>query len=86
MERPTLHFKKDDRSSSESLLRHQEDSIMGAGTSGSASPEVKRANVQNSPIIVFCQSSTCPFGPLVPARNTENGFESNELQVGFCDF
>ena len=28
-----------------------------------------RANILNSQI-VFCQNSTCPFGPLVPTRNS----------------
>ena len=36
---PPHHFKKDARSSSNSVLRHQEDGTSGAGTSGSASPE-----------------------------------------------
>ena len=58
------------------------DSVGGtsaAGTSESASPEkwkdedlggsrTQRANILNSQI-VFCQNSTCPFGPLVPTRN-----------------
>ena len=36
---PTRHSKKDARSSSDSVLRHQEDGTSDAGTSGSASPE-----------------------------------------------
>ena len=36
---PTRHTKKDARSSSDSVLRHQEDGTSVAGSSGSASPE-----------------------------------------------
>ena len=36
---PTRHSEKDARSSSDSVLRHQEDGTSVAGTSGSASPE-----------------------------------------------
>ena len=36
---PTRHSKKHARSSSDSVLKDQEDSTSGAGASGSASPE-----------------------------------------------
>ena len=62
--------------------RYSSDSVGGtsaAGTSESASLEkwkdedlgwfpTQRANILNSQI-VFCQNSTCSFGPLVPTRN-----------------
>ena len=71
---PTRHSKKDARYSSDSV-----GGTSAAGTSESASPEkwkdedlggsrTQRANILNSQI-VFCQNSTCPFGPLVPTRN-----------------
>ena len=72
---PTCHSKKDARYSSDSV-----GGISAVGTSESASaekwkdedlgwfPNRQRANILNSQI-VFCQSSTCPFGPLVPVRN-----------------
>ena len=71
---PTRLFKKDARYSSDAV-----DGTSGAGTSESASPEEwkdedlrrlpnPKANILNSQII-FCQNSTCPFGPLVPTRN-----------------
>ena len=71
---PTRHCKKDARYSSDS------GGSSGAGASQSAtSPEngkmkiwggsrTQRANILSS-LIVFCLSSTCPFGPLVPTRN-----------------
>ena len=71
---PTRHSKKDARYSSDSV-----GGTSAAGTSESASLEkwkdedlgwfpTQRANILNSQI-VFCQNSTCSFGPLVPTRN-----------------
>ena len=65
---PTRQSKKDARYSSDSV-----GGTSAAGTSESASPDLEwsrtqRANILTSQI-VFCQNSTCSFGPLVPTRN-----------------
>ena len=74
---PTRHSKKDARYSSDSV-----GGTSAVGTSESASPEKwkdedlgwfpnpRPANILNSQII-FCQNSTCPFGPPVPTKYKE---------------